>query len=92
MYGLPLRCMGNVPKDRLKPFASMYPAYWWSPRLLALMNARAPIVGSRNHLTSNRIERQAACVPATTRYLREFANGYPSFLFEGERRVRPSLQ
>src|SRR5688500_10432628 len=27
---------GNIPK-RWKPFASMYPAYWWSPRPLALM-------------------------------------------------------
>jgi hypothetical protein len=36
MYGLPLRCKAN-PEVMEEPFASMYPAYWWSPRLLALM-------------------------------------------------------
>ena len=37
MYGLPLRCKVKVSSDRRKPFALMYPAYWWSQRLLALM-------------------------------------------------------
>ena len=36
MYGLPLRCKGNVSSDG-EPFASMYPAYCVEPWLLALM-------------------------------------------------------